>query len=223
MNILKDILSYWRSDDLISIAWKDSYEMLNLSKEMFVQAVKLLREKNNLRLAKALKKRDIQINDYHQTVRKKIMTYYVLHPEAANINNGFILANIVNDIERLGDYAKNILDIAIDYPDFIVGEKLPKDLANIEKITVKSFEKTLEAIHAQDTEVAQTLLEDYKENQDLSEIIIRKIIQEEIEFDSQKQAVAVALYSRYLKRIRAHLKNITTILINPFDTIGYEE
>ena len=110
MNILKDILSYWRSDDLISIAWKDSYEMLNLSKEMFVQAVKLLREKNNLRLAKALKKRDIQINDYHQTVRKKIMTYYVLHPEAANINNGFILANIVNDIERLGDYAKNILE-----------------------------------------------------------------------------------------------------------------
>lgn len=32
---------------------------------------------------------------------------------------------------------------------------------------------------------------------------------------------AVALYARYLKRIGSHLKNITTTIVNPIDTIGY--
>ena len=33
---------------------------------------------------------------------------------------------------------------------------------------------------------------------------------------------AIALYARYLKRIGSHLKNITTTVINPIDSIGYQ-
>jgi hypothetical protein len=30
------------------------------------------------------------------------------------------------------------------------------------------------------------------------------------------------LYSRYLKRVGAHLKNITTTITNPYEHIGYK-
>jgi hypothetical protein len=32
----------------------------------------------------------------------------------------------------------------------------------------------------------------------------------------------VSLYARYLKRVGAHLKNITTTITNPYEHIGYK-
>ena len=40
---------------------------------------------------------------------------------------------------------------------------------------------------------------------------------------TQSDAVASALYSRYLKRTTSHLLNITTGIINPFESIGFRE
>jgi hypothetical protein len=36
-------------------------------------------------------------------------------------------------------------------------------------------------------------------------------------------AAALALYTRYLKRISAHLKNVLSSVVNPFHRIGYKE
>jgi len=38
---------------------------------------------------------------------------------------------------------------------------------------------------------------------------------------SVRDAVVYALFSRYLKRISAHLANILTTVINPFHEVGY--
>ena len=35
-------------------------------------------------------------------------------------------------------------------------------------------------------------------------------------------AATLALYIRWLKRINAHLRNITTSIVNPFDLIGFK-
>ena len=40
---------------------------------------------------------------------------------------------------------------------------------------------------------------------------------------SSGDAVAVALYVRYLKRVAAHLLNILSSVVNPFERIGYRE
>jgi len=36
-----------------------------------------------------------------------------------------------------------------------------------------------------------------------------------------REAVATALYVRYLKRVSAHLMNIASSVTNPFDRIGF--
>ena len=41
------------------------------------------------------------------------------------------------------------------------------------------------------------------------------------EYKDQKEAAAVTLYARYLKRVGGHLKNITTTMLNPYEEIGY--
>ena len=37
------------------------------------------------------------------------------------------------------------------------------------------------------------------------------------------EAVTVALYLRFLKRISAHSRNLISSVVNPFDRIGYPE
>ncbi|MFQ6606314.1 MAG: PhoU domain-containing protein [Fidelibacterota bacterium] len=223
MSVFTDFLKLWRAEDMLSQAWEESYEMLNLSREIFFQALKMLREKSNRATVKALKKRDKEINAYQQNVRRKVMTHYAVKQETFDIESGMVLVNMVVDIERVGDYTKNILDLAINHPETIIAEDISEDLHIIETELRSRFDKTLEAIHTQDPEVAQSLLDTYTDQvTSLSDGIVNGILAGKLTFGSEAKTAAVALYARYLKRIGAHLKNITTTLINPFDTIGYK-
>jgi len=223
MTIFRDFISSWRSEDMLSQAWKYSYEMMNLSKEMFVQAVKLIRERNNIQTVKALKKRDKEINEYQQNVRRKIMTHYSVSGRNYTDISGMVLLNMVVDIERLGDYTKNILDLSIDYKDTIIAEDLLEELYVLEQEIISRFEKTIEAVHAQDSEVARSLMETYKEQViSTPTTILRCVLSGELSFGSEAKTAAVVLYARFLKRIGAHLKNITSTLVNPVDAIGYK-
>ena len=224
MSIIKDVINLWKAEDLLSQAWNRSYEMMELSREIFTQAIKYLRRGENIDTLKALKKRDREINAYQQEVRRKVLTHYAVEQDTTDMANGLILINMVVDIERIGDYAKNILDLAINHPDQIISEDIGDELAEVENEVKERFDKTIEAIHTQDAEIAKSLMEGYREQMTgLSDEIVNGVVRGEKEYSSVSKTVAVVLYARYLKRIGAHLKNITTTVINPFDSIGYKK
>ena len=115
------------------------------------------------------------------------------------------------------------------YSDEFLSDKktfseISEDLAMIEEEAKNRFEKTIQAIQAQDVEIAQSLMEGYKEQMTgKADEIVNGILKDELHFGSEARTASIALYTRYLKRIGAHLKNITTTLVNPFDAIGYKE
>ena len=128
------------------------------------------------------------------------------------------------DIERIGDYCKNILDLAINHPTQIISEEISEDLAKIENEVQSRFDKTCEAINKQDTNIAKDMMKDYRELlAGKSDEIVNNVLNGQLDFGSSSKTAAVTLYARYLKRIGAHLKNITTTLVNPFDSIGYKK
>ena len=224
MSLFKDVINLWKADDLLSQSWDESYKMLNLSHEIFQQALIYLRNGENIDTLKALKKRDKEINEYQRDVRRKVLTHYAVEQDTSNMADGLILINMVVDIERIGDYCKNILDLAINHDQSIKSSEISEDLAMIEEEAKSRFEKTIQAIQAQDVEIAQSLMEGYKEQMTgKADEIVNGILKDELHFGSEARTASIALYTRYLKRIGAHLKNITTTLVNPFDAIGYKE
>tara|TARA_X000001036_G_C20659376_1_gene798318 strand:- start:78 stop:752 length:675 start_codon:yes stop_codon:yes gene_type:complete len=224
MTIIKDVVNLWKAEDLLSQAWNRSYEMMELSREIFNQAVIYLRNGENIETLIALKKRDREINAFQQEVRRKVLTHYSVEQKTSNMVNGLILINMVVDIERIGDYSKNILDLAINFPEKIISEEISEDLHLIENEVKLRFDKTLEAIHTQDSDLAQSLMQGYKENiTQKSDQIVNNIINGKLEYSSTPKTASISLYARYLKRIGAHLKNITTTVVNPFDSIGYKK
>ena len=224
MSVFKDIVKLWNADNLLSQAWDESYKMMMLSNEIFTQAIKYLREGGNKETIKSLKKRDVEINIFQRDVRRKVVTHYAISQDIDDLPNGLVLLNMVVDVERVGDYTKNILDLALNHPNIIKSEEFSEDLYHVEQEVISRFSKTIEAIHTQDADVAQKLLANYKTTlTSISDTIVNGCISGEISLGDESKTVALALYARYLKRIGAHLKNITTVLVNPFDAVGYKK
>ncbi len=223
MSFFTDFINLWRSDDLLSQAWNESNEMLKLSLEMFEEALKLLHEDTNVEKIKALKKRDVEINRYQMDVRRKVMTHYSVDPNRTDLASGMVLVNMVVDIERLGDYTKNILDLASYYPKIFKTDEISEKLALIESEILSRFYMTVKAIELQETEMANKMHATYKNLvNNASDKLVNSILTGETKFGDETLTATVALYARYLKRVGAHLKNITSILVNPFDLIGYK-
>ncbi|MBT3215948.1 MAG: hypothetical protein HOD97_00940 [Candidatus Marinimicrobia bacterium] len=224
MTIFRDVINLWKKEDLLSQAWNQSFEMLGLSHEIFQQAVQYLRSGENIDTLKALKKRDQEINEFQREVRRKVLTHYAVDQNTTDMADGLILINMVVDIERIGDYCKNILDLAINHSSSIVAEEVSDDLKMIENEVQKRFQKTLQALTTQDADIAVSLKDGYREQMaGKSDNIVNGVLRGELEFGRHSRTAAITLYARYLKRIGAHLKNITTTLVNPFDAIGYKE
>ena len=94
MSIFKNIINAWKSDDLLSQAWEESLSMLILSKKIFEKSIKYLNSGIDIESVKDLKKRDITINDYHKSVRRKLVTHFSMGENSKHIASGFILAEM---------------------------------------------------------------------------------------------------------------------------------
>ena len=146
MSVFSDLVNIWKSEDSLSQAWSESNNMLHLSHDMFNDAVDALRSGEKNKVIKSIKLRDEKINDYHREIRKKVVTYYSVSKDVTNIDSGLVLINTVVDIERIGDYSKNILDLAKNYPKKFVSEKFSEDLRIIEKAVIGRFSSTIKAV-----------------------------------------------------------------------------
>ena len=205
MSVFKDLVTIWNSEDSLSQAWTSSNEMLQLSHEMFTDSVNALRSGEKNKVIKSIKLRDEEINQYHRDIRKKVVTYYSVSKDVTNINSGLVLINMVVDIERVGDYTKNILDL-------------------IEQAVIERFQNTVKAVEEMDEIAAKELIKSYRSDLGkLSDNLVASSISGDLKIGEEHMASSMVLYARYLKRIGAHLKNITSVVINPFESIGYKK
>ena len=224
MSVFKDLVTIWNSEDSLSQAWTSSNEMLHLSHEMFTDSVNALRSGEKNKVIKSIKLRDEEINQYHRDIRKKVVTYYSVSKDVTNINSGLVLINMVVDIERVGDYTKNILDLAKYYPKKLKSEKISEDLRIIEQAVIERFQNTEKAVDEMDEIAAKELIKSYRSDLGkLSDNLVASSISGDLKIGEEHMASSMVLYARYLKRIGAHLKNITSVVINPFESIGYKK
>ena len=224
MSVFKNLVNIWKSEDSLSQAWSSSNEMLVISHDMFNDSINALRSGEKNKVIKSIKQRDEIINQYHREIRKKVVTYYSVSKDILNIDSGLVLLNMVVDIERVGDYSKNILDLAKHHPKKLVSEKISDELRIIEKAVIERFKNTVIAIETMDEDIAGKLIKSYRSDLGkISDNLVASSISGNFQIGEEHKASSMVLYARYLKRIGAHLKNITSVVVNPFESIGYKK
>lgn len=219
----KELTNLWKSDNLLVEAWGESFEMLEIAQVMFLEAVRILRESDDTVVNREIRKKDKQVNAYERNVRRKVMTHCTIQGPAV-LPSGMVLISIVIDIERIGDYCKNILDLAEAHPQHLSVPAYDEQLGKIEEVIKKRFVNTLNVLKNQDVETARGMMNTFKEEiSSICDQIDDDLVQGTIEGISPSDSAALALYARYLKRISAHLNNMITSVVNPFDRIGFRE
>ena len=97
------------------------------------------------------------------------------------------------------------------------------DLGKVERGLTQLFGGVIPVLKASDQEAARKLIDsNWWMLKRCDEVIIHLTTAEDPSLRSS-EAVSRAIYARYLKRIGAHLMNITSSIVNPFEKIGFRE
>jgi phosphate transport system protein len=194
----KEILAIFNKDTLLDQAYKRSYEMLDITHQMFQEARISLRERNDNKLAEHIYDQDIAVNKFEREVRRKVLSHLAVSG-STDLYSGLVLVSIIIDVERIGDYTKNIVEMAQNHPPKLTGGLYEDDLAKVETAVNDVFTRVREIFEVADAGKAEQLLVEYQ--------WINKVC--------DQHAID------YLNRINSHLRNVATSVVNPFDKIGF--
>lgn len=212
----------FRSEDLLDDAFLTTIKMLQFDMDMFKASRTTLRETDNAELPFDIKKTDRKINKYERQVRRHVLTHLAVSGPG-DLVPGLVLVSIVIDVERIGDYTKNMYELARAHPNRLIGGKLEKNLKKIEANIDENFPKVIDLITSQSKTVGRQVMKAEEEIATLSDEIVKAMVAGKDAKLDRSDSVSLALYARYLKRINAHLTNIASSIVNPFPRIGFRE
>lgn len=216
----KELIELWRSDNLLTQALNDSHSMLENTNEMFVESRRSLRESDTGEMRINVYEKDQQVNRYEREVRRKVLKHLAI-TGGVNIIPGLILTSIVIDIERIGDYTKNIMDLAVAHPKKLKCGRFESDVQKIEGSVATLFSDIVPVLRRTDKPAAQKLIKEHWWALKKCDEIVETLIKNGDDALTTGEAVSTAMYARYLKRIAAHLMNVASSVINPFEGIGF--
>ncbi len=216
----REIFEIWRRDNSLRLALKESYEMLETTHRMFRESVSLLRDVATAEMTLNIYEEDQRINAYQIQVRKRILRYLAV-AGTVDLVPGLVLTSIVIDIERIGDYTKNITELATTYPGKLDCGRFEPRVQGVERIVDQLFGNARSVLASSDQQAARQLLDECSRIRKEADHIIAELIGDEDPSLGRGQTAVIALYVRYLKRVGAHLLNILSSVVSPYERIGY--
>ena len=218
--MLKELLAIFRKDSMLDTAFRQSYEMLDITKQMFLKARRTLRETDSVDLETSVYELDKKVNKYQREVRREVLQYLSV-AGMERLASGLNLISIIIDLERIGDYTKNIVELAESHHARLNAGDREEDLRRIETALEEAFDRIRKVLENSDDKEAEALIKDYLWLNPLCDKQVQRFLKEEDESLSRRSAVALALYFRFLKRIHSHLRNIATTVYRPFHKTGF--
>ncbi len=210
----------FKSDSLMQQAFESTSEMLHEDYIMFRESIRSLRHSNNADLEFDIYAADKKINEYEREVRRKVLAHLAI-VQSKDVARGLVLISVVGDVERIGDYTKNIYELAVAHPACLNGSKFEEKLIEVEEIIMTKFKGVNEAYATSDEEMATKLMVQHKDISKWCDDVVNELIKSPPDDLMVGHAVTLSLYVRHMKRISAHLTNIVSSVVNPFPQIGY--
>ncbi len=215
--MFKNIFAIWTREGLLNQALKYTERMFKLASNNFDIATQELIENLDVKRAN-IYLTDQKINDCEKEVRRKVLEHLTINPRQ-DLSSSLILITVVKDLERIGDYVKNIVELAYHYPKKLTKDVYSSELIEVSKRMSLVLNDSMNVFMQADVQKAKDYYKFYREIVKKTDSMIEKLLEErKIKI---REAVVYALFARYLKRVAAHMSNILTTVINPFHLVGY--
>ncbi len=211
------VMSFFRSDEGgISQIESQVQRMIADARHTFDLAMNAVTGGAVETVADEVRRTDRQINVTEIEIRRELLVHISVHG-TADAGEMLVFMNMIKDLERIGDYNKNIFDLALEGVSFSGAEDLEQILG---------FRDELSSRIALMGEILDTRDEDraraYIERGDHLRREFDGLVNELVHATAPALvAVPRALLYRFLKRVAAHCANVVTAVVMPVDRLDY--
>jgi phosphate uptake regulator len=163
-----------------------------------------------------LRAMDREVNELEREIRRELIVH-------ASVFGGFdspsvlVYMSVVKDIERVGDYAKNLVDLAQDGANF---SQVPEaeEWRRLWTEISRYIADAGEAFKARNVKRSRDLSTRGDALLDVFDERVSAFVRED---SRESQVAARALAYRYLKRVVAHVMNLLSAVVMPLDRLDY--
>lgn len=163
-----------------------------------------------------LAKLDREINEGERLVRRLVIEHLALNPEQ-DLPSSLTLVSIVHDVERLGDYAKSIAELADISDARLTTSGLGQNCRGIHTEIEPLFQLAMDGIVEDSEGKAADLMARHRKIKAQTDEVVAGALGNA---QANREDLLAVLVSRYLRRISAHLSNVVSSIVNPFDLIA---
>jgi phosphate uptake regulator len=217
--MLKELIRMWKKIDLLEQSFQQFLSMIDNVEDMFRCSTDALFGARKCADAREmLLKTDITVNKTERRIRKNLVEHLAVNPRA-DAPACLILMSASKDVERAGDYCKNLLEVADMLATPAMQTAYADDLREMADLVTAGFSKTKTAFADEDHTLAHDLIVEETRLAKRSDAMVEKIANDET-LDANR-AVCLALAFRFLKRVNAHLGNVASSVVMPLHKIDY--
>ena len=216
--VFKELLRILRGEDPAREIMREFAQMRELAIKQVAEASRYYWHRHcTPKERQAIYDSDIEINKLERSIRKR-MVGLLSGSTPLDHAHFLILMSIAKDVERIGDYAKNLTEAAEFYRDPLPEDDNVQELSDVWKIVKYMLEQVAETVETSDTTRAQELNAQGRATMQRCDALIELIAKGDY---SAAVAVKLALGTRYYKRICGHLLNVLSSLIMPLHKLDY--
>ena len=212
--MFKNLFSSAQPSTLIEAAFRDVSEMLEQSGAMLDHSLAALLDNRPLEVD--LRAMDDRVDEGERMVRRTVLEHLTLNPEQ-DLVASLVLASMVQDAERIGDFARGLAEL-IPLAKGPREGRFRDELKQAADQLRPLFGLCRDAFHDDDPEKARQVLHVYTGLKDQLLQYTEAVADSDLSAD---MAVVYAGAARILRRIGAHLSNIVSSVVQPYDRIRH--
>ena len=167
-------------------------------------------------VADEVRRTDRQINVTEMEIRRELVVHFSVHA-GGDATEMLVFMNMVKDLERIGDYNKNVFDLAEEGVSFAEADDLERILGFRDELSSR-IALMGEILTVRDEERARAYIARSDELRREFDALVNGLIHST---EPALHAVPRALLYRFLKRITAHSMNVVTAVVMPVDRLDY--
>jgi phosphate uptake regulator len=160
---------------------------------------------------------DKGLNKTERAIRRELLIHGTVR--GAQVDQGLMLTymSVAKDIERIGDYCKNIWNLAQMGINLSGGDDRDELRAHCSDVA-SLLRRAQEAFSEQDEQKVHDLIPGIKEDTQHYDTHLIDFVNSDL---PGRIAAPRALFYRYLKRISAHLANVLSSVVMPVDRLDF--
>ena len=217
--MLRQLTKIFRSGEPLQAMGSDFAKMFQITYETTVRAGEVyFGEKVTPDERTWIYKQDVKVNKLERKIRKRVIFHLALADNSLDLPYCLLLMSLVKDVERLGDYAKNLSEVVDYHTEPLTADALVAELREIRSCVEVAFGSTAGVFEESDMEGATGLIQEGRDLARRCDRLCENIAQSD---HGAGVTTALILGARFYKRIAGHVLNVLSSVVMPLHKLDY--